>query len=159
MSGPPPKPAHLKLLLGNPGHQKIKPEVQPRIEAELPEPPSHVTGYAWDEWYRLGPELFCLRMMTVADWAVFGAYCCAYKVWKTATEKVDEIARRTKADGLVVDGKMGPYARIAAQAARDMVAFAAEFGLSPATRSRIAAGANPPQGPRKFDGLLGGRKK
>ena len=35
-----------------------------------------------------------------------------------------------------------------------MVRYAGEFGMSPAARSRIAAG--PPVGPGKFDGFFGG---
>jgi P27 family predicted phage terminase small subunit len=46
-----------------------------------------------------------------------------------------------------------PLVKIAADAASDMVRYAAEFGFSPAARARIAAGVHAqPDG--KFDGLL-----
>jgi phage terminase small subunit len=44
--------------------------------------------------------------------------------------------------------------KIAANAAKDMLRFAGEFGLTPVARARIAAGVYAqPNG--KFDGLLG----
>jgi phage terminase small subunit len=46
-------------------------------------------------------------------------------------------------------------AKIAADAARDMMKFAAEFGCTPIARSRIAAGVGgQPPSPGKFDGFL-----
>ena len=62
--------------------------------------------------------------------------------------------------GLLVRGSEGqartnPLAKIAADAAADMVKFAAEFGFSPAARSRIAAGAGPLFG-RPLDGKFAG---
>jgi P27 family predicted phage terminase small subunit len=60
--------------------------------------------------------------------------------------------------GLLVKGSEGqartnPLAKIAADAAADMVRFAGEFGFSPAARSRIAAGLKPVSS-GKFAGLL-----
>jgi phage terminase small subunit len=54
--------------------------------------------------------------------------------------------------------KGNPLVRISAHAARQ-IKFAAEVGIGPAVRARIAAGpqAESPGGaPSKFDGLLGG---
>ena len=48
-----------------------------------------------------------------------------------------------------------PLAYMARKAAADMVRYAAEFGFTPAARSRIAAGVDNQQ-ERKFDGLLAG---
>jgi hypothetical protein len=39
MRGPPPQPAHLKLLRGNPGQRPVKREPEPASLQELPEPP------------------------------------------------------------------------------------------------------------------------
>jgi phage terminase small subunit len=45
--------------------------------------------------------------------------------------------------------------KIAANAAKDMLRFAGEFGLTPVARARIALGVYA-QPTSKFDGLLGG---
>jgi P27 family predicted phage terminase small subunit len=51
--------------------------------------------------------------------------------------------------------RQNPLVKIAANAAKDMLRFAGEFGLTPVARARIAAGVYAePKG--KFEGLLGG---
>ena len=46
--------------------------------------------------------------------------------------------------------------KIAADAASDMMRYAAEFGMTPVARSRIATGVGgQPPGDGKFEGLLG----
>ena len=111
-------------------------------------------------------ELWLLRVLTVLDLMPFAAYCEAYALWRRAEEA---IAMRAELDpvfhGLLVKGPDGfaeenPLVGIARGAARDMVRFAGEFGLSPAARNRISVGApgfGPPPGPSKFAGLLGPR--
>jgi phage terminase small subunit len=50
-----------------------------------------------------------------------------------------------------------PLVRLASDAAKDMLTFAGEFGLTPVARSRLAAaGWQPPAVPSKFHGLLAG---
>jgi P27 family predicted phage terminase small subunit len=155
-------PTHLKLIRGNPGKRAIPPEPEPIQPPKMPEAPPFLTGYAADEWYRVGPELHRLGLLTVLDLGVFSAYCEAYKRWRTAEEVLATMAAKDAVTGgLLVkcaDGNAGanPLVRIAAHAARDMVSFAGEFGMSPLARARIGAGASyePPPG-GKFDGLLG----
>jgi hypothetical protein len=65
MPGPPPTPTHLKLLRGNPGHQKLRPE--PEQAPGVPEPPPFITGYAADEWWTVAVELHRLRILTKVD--------------------------------------------------------------------------------------------
>jgi P27 family predicted phage terminase small subunit len=161
MRGPPPTPLHLRLLKGNPGKRALRPEIEPASEPECPAPPPFVTGYAADEWWRLGPELHRLGLLTVLDVAALAAYCVAYQHWRTAEEKLAEMAARDPVtSGLLIkstvgDARRNPLIAIARAAAADMVSWAGEFGMSPAARSRIAAGVGPPPGPGKFDGLLG----
>ena len=62
MPGRPPTPTHLKLLRGNPGKRPIRPEPQPEQPPTPPEPPDFLTGYAFDEWRRVAPELHRLGL-------------------------------------------------------------------------------------------------
>jgi P27 family predicted phage terminase small subunit len=162
MRGPPPTPTHLRLLRGNPGKRAIRPEPQPPIPADMPEPPSFLGAYARDEWWTAGPELHRLGLLTAVDVMPFAAYCGAVDRWRTATERLDAMAENDPVmSGLMVRTRSGtpiqnPLVLTARQAANDMVTYAGHFGMTPAARARIAAaGFDRPNGSGKFDGLLG----
>jgi P27 family predicted phage terminase small subunit len=157
----PPVPTNLKLLRGNPGKRAIRPEPEPEPLAALPKPPDFLTAAAVNEWWRISEELRRLRLLTVADLHPLAAYCQAFGRWVDAERALRRMAERDPlTHGLMVKGSLGnpiqnPLVKVAAHAARDMVRYAAEFGLTPAARTRIAAGAggdDPPRG--KFAGLL-----
>jgi P27 family predicted phage terminase small subunit len=80
-------------------------------------------------------------------------YCHAYSLWRDASEQLE-------AEGLLSETKGGrtcrnPLIKIVNDAAGDMLRFAAEFGLTPVARTRLAQGLQA----SKFDGLLGGPKE
>jgi|SRR5580700_8752911 P27 family predicted phage terminase small subunit len=162
MSGPPPTPLHLRLLKGNPGKRRLRPEPEPASEPACPEPPPFLIGYAADEYWRVAPELHRLGLLTIVDLMPLCAYCEAYASWRTAVETLARVAESDPVmHGLLIksaDGnpRRNPLVKIAADAADDMVSFAGEFGLTPVARSRLAAGigGQPPR-PSKFNGLLG----
>jgi P27 family predicted phage terminase small subunit len=157
--GPPPTPTHLKLLRGNPGKRALPiNEPMPLIPPAAPEPPAFVTGYAAEEWRRVAPELHRLGLLTKVDTTMLAAYCMAYARWHTAEEVLARMADRdehtralliTATDGTA---KRNPLAKVAADATKDMLAFASQFGMTPASRTRIATNPDGPKG--KFDGLL-----
>jgi P27 family predicted phage terminase small subunit len=154
-------PTHLKLLRGNPGQRSInKYEPMPEQPARPPEPPDDLIGYAREEWNRIIVEAFRLKLVTAMDIQALAAYCYAYDRWRTARETVAAMAERDPmTHGFIVKTQSGgaapnPLVLIAANAARDMVRFASEFGLTPAARSRISA--QEAIGDGKFAGLLPG---
>jgi P27 family predicted phage terminase small subunit len=154
-------PTHLKVLRGNPGKQKLpRNEMKPHIESEIPDPPSHVTGSAREEWFRVGTELHRLRCLTVMDYAGLGAYCTAYQKWAEIEDMLNEIRSgnpkkratfMTARDGGV---KLNPLLRASLGAAAEMVRIAGEFGFSPAARARIAMGIDRAEDFGKFNGLI-----
>jgi len=162
MPGPPPTPTHLKLLRGNPGHQKLRAEPQPPIPKTCPEPPPFITGYAADEWWRIAPELHVLGLLTRIDVPALAAYCHAFGQWRMAAESLAKMAANDPVTGgLLIKTKYGdaaqnPLVSITRKHAADMVKYAGEFGLTALARSRLAQGisAPPPHG-GKFTGLLG----
>jgi P27 family predicted phage terminase small subunit len=83
--------------------------------------------------------------LTVLDSAVLAAYSQAYATWRTAEEV---LAKLTEGDQ-----RQRALARISRDAARSMVRYGVEFGLTPAARSRLAAVCGRPPG--KFGGLIG----
>jgi hypothetical protein len=58
----PPVPLQLRLLRGNPSKRPLRPEPQPEIAADVPDPPPFLSKYAQDEWWR------------VAGWMVLWSY-------------------------------------------------------------------------------------
>ena len=159
-----PVPTHLKVLRGNPGRRALpESEPEPMTSAQIPEAPPFLQGYACDEWYRIAEELHRLNLLTVVDINPLAAYCDAYARWRTAVEALAEMAKRDPVlSGLMIETRNGtpiqnPIVVTAANAANDMVRYAAEFGLTPSARARIAAGPfGGPGGQSKFSGLLAG---
>jgi P27 family predicted phage terminase small subunit len=162
MSGPPPIPLRLKVLRGNPGHQKLRHQPEPTIPASCPEPPPHIQGFAQDEWWSTGPELHRLGLLSRIDVPAFAAYCHAFGQWRMAAETLAKMqANDPIMNGMIIKTKYGdavanPLTSITRKLAGDVVRYAGEFGLTALARSRMAAGYCPPSHSiSKFDGLLG----
>lgn len=145
MPGPRPTPTRLKIIRGDPGKQRIRAEPEPTVPPQVPEAPDILDLYAREEWNRVAEELYRLGLLTVVDLQPLAAYCSAYGRWRTAEEALAAIAADDLAlHGLVVKTAEGnlrrnPLVQIAADAAAAMVKYAAEFGLTPAARSRVSA--------------------
>jgi P27 family predicted phage terminase small subunit len=157
--GPRPIPTHLQVLRGNPGHKKLSyDEPRPLIPDDVPEPPDFLCPYGQDEWHRIVLELHRLGLLTIVDYGPLAAYSQAYGTWKMAEEA---LAKMRSGDpvfqGLLVkrdkQAHINPLLSIARKAAGDMCRYASEFGMTPAARSRIAAGVGEAQ-QSKFAGLL-----
>jgi P27 family predicted phage terminase small subunit len=162
MKGRKPTPTNIKILTGNPGKRRL-PSGEPVPESNLPSPPSHLDAYAREEWERLATAMHDLGILYDVDRAVFAAYCSSYSRWRTAEEAMqrrvekagDPLAAliiKTKSENVI----QNPLVGIANKAAADMVRYAAEFGLTPSARARLAI--DPNKKASKFDGLIGGKK-
>ena len=139
MRGRRPKPTRLKLLTGNPGKRPLNAN-EPRPEAATPDCPVELGPVARQEWERMVGELAPLRMLTHLDRAALAAYCGAYALWAEATEAIHKYGAMVKSpSGYPVQS---PYVSIANRQAEIMMRIASEFGLTPASRSRISAPAD-----------------
>ena len=161
MLGPPPVPFALRKLRGNPGKRRLHAEPQPQTPETCPELPGFLSAYARDKWWRIAPQLHLLGLLSAIDVACLAAYCQAYGHWRQAEEALARMADRDETmHGLLIkttDGnaKRNPLVTVAADAAQDMLAYAAHFGLTPVARTRLATGGCGPSSPGKFDGLIG----
>jgi P27 family predicted phage terminase small subunit len=108
----------------------------------------------------VAPELYYLGCLMNLDLMPLAAYCESYQRWRHALDALATAAEGDEeAHGLTVTTSKGgtvtnPLVWIAAAAARDMLKFAGEFGMTAVARSRITA-INA-VGDGKFAGLLAG---
>jgi len=137
MRGRKPKPTRVKEVTGNPGKRPLN-DQEPQLAAGVPDIPAHLNDVARAEWERIAPQLAAAGVLTQADRAALAGYCVAWARWVEAEEKV-------RASGLLLkdkdSGKLfkNPFLAIANEALAQMRGFASEFGLSPASRSRVKA--------------------
>lgn len=134
MRGRKPKPTAVKIAAGNPGKRELN-EREPRFEIAIPTPPKHLDAEARKEWRRVAAMLYQSRVLTPADRAALAVYCVAYSRWVSAELTVQKYGTVLKSDkqGLY----QSPYLSVANRAIDTMLKAAAEFGLTPASRSRI----------------------
>jgi P27 family predicted phage terminase small subunit len=146
MRGRRPKPTRLKVLTGNPGKRPLN-LGEPRPDAAIPECPAELGPVARKEWDRLVGELAVLRLLTNLDRAALAAYCGAYALWAEAMEAIQKYGTMVKSpSGYPIQS---PYVAIANRQAEIMMRIAAEFGFTPASRSRISTPSE--QTPTLFD--------
>lgn len=132
-----PKPTALRLLDGNPGKRPINKD-EPKPRPGTPTCPFHngKDPEACRAWHRLVKELAPSGLATMMDADALALLC-------------QEMARKWDAEdklrqyGVVISEmgrpRLSPYYRIANDAAANIKALLAEFGLTPASRSRIHA--------------------
>ena len=158
-----PTPNVIKFKTGNPGHRRIKDEPMPP-DRSIPTPPVHLDAYAREEWGRIADGLHAMGVLHQIDQQVLAAYCDSYSRWRHAVEAMRARVEKAGGDQLAAlidktsNGNIvqNPLIGIANKAAGDMVRYAAEFGLTPAARARLAI--DPAKNPgSKFDGLIGAK--
>jgi len=130
-------PTALKILAGNPGKRRL-PEHEPQAKPAAPPMPDGMSAAAKAEWRRLVPELVALGVLTSIDRAALVGYC---EAWSTYLRANLELA---KPDAPLVQTTTGgdslsAWLRVRSAAAKEMRDFATEFGLTPASRTRVAA--------------------
>ena len=139
-AGRPAKPTALKELSGNPGGRPLN-DAEPKPRTVKPKMPAHLGEKAQKEWRRVVRELSAMKLLTSADADALALYCQTYQRWVDASEKIDEEGMVVKTDtGYPV---MSPYITIVNQCIKTMQRLLTEFGMTPASRSRIRVPEKP----------------
>lgn len=132
-----PIPTEVKKLMGNPGCRPLpKPgeEPEPRVYERLPQAPDWLGEYGQKEYRRVGPYLVKNKLLSEADWLPFLAYCMNVQMLVEASLSI-------KNDGMTIWGQRGPVRNPAlatfAAATTSLRSLAAEFGMTPSSRSRM----------------------
>lgn len=150
MRGRKPKPVELRVLHGSAAERARAEHPQPR--RVLPRCPEFLTGEAERCWKRLARELYDAGLLTAVDRDALATYCAAFARWRKAEDllaKSGEIIRteiKTELDAngnKVVTGGgnviQNPWLAISNKAQETMNKLAAEFGMTPSSRSRVKA--------------------
>ena len=129
-----PKPQALKKLQGT--YQPYRDGgVENRLNKKKPVCPSWLDKEAKAEWRRISKELYNAGLLRAVDKTALALYCRSFSIWKRASLLVDE-------KGFIVKTKNGniiqsPALGIANVQAREMMKALKEFGMTPASRSRL----------------------
>ncbi len=139
MAGRPARPAGLKLLEGkkpgrDSGGRKVIPP--PPFKRLPPEPPAVLTGEALAEWKRVLPELARLELVKPIDAAALTADCLCWARLVEAQREIDKV-------GVIIANEHGfavrnPAIGVIENASRELRAWANEFGLTPASETKLS---------------------
>lgn len=150
MRGRKPKPTHLRLLQGNPGHRSLNPR-EPRPQGDLTDAPGWFTESQRNGWnYAIAhaPAGLLKRL----DRSVLTAWVVAEDLHRQAAEQLARFGMLMRAQS----GELypSPYLSIVNKQASIMLKGASELGFTPAARPRIQL-APEDQGADDFDKLIG----
>jgi P27 family predicted phage terminase small subunit len=137
-------PTAIKKLRGNPGGRKLN-EREPKLETKTPAMPPNLPDLAIAEWNSIVPALLRLGVLTELDGKALAAYCFSYARWQEAEAIVRErgvlleepIVSRETGEVIGSKFKKNPMISVSSDALKIMKAYLVEFGLTPATRSRL----------------------
>jgi P27 family predicted phage terminase small subunit len=146
MSGPPPPPTEILKLRGSWRAKAREKQGQPQPKAGTPSMPHWLSPEAKAEWKRMLPQLRALGILYKLDRSALAAYCQASAELVWATETLEREGRIIDAPVFNKAGELTGHAKRphpAVKLQRDafarVKAFLGEFGLTPATRSRLKA--------------------
>ena len=134
--GRPRKPTALKLLAGNPGKRALNAR-EPKPSSTLEDPPEWLSGDAVEFWRSTGGALLRSGVVTEID---HGALAVLSQCWANIQEARALVAKygdtTTKPTGTLT---ISPYKRMEREAYQDFMRFSVEFGMTPASRSRVVS--------------------
>jgi P27 family predicted phage terminase small subunit len=148
--GAKPLPTKLKLIRGTLRKDRANPR-EPAVHSEIPRCPAELSAAAKKEWRRIAPELAALGLLAKIDRSALALYCDAYARWLEAIAALQQY-------GVVIKSPSGypiqsPYVAVANKAGEQVRLMLAEFGMTPAARSRVHA-TQQRQEESKWAGLL-----
>jgi P27 family predicted phage terminase small subunit len=151
-----PTPTALKVLHGETRPSRIN-QREPKHSPLAPGCPANLSAEAKAEWRRVVPALDRVGMLAKVDRAALAAYCECWSQWAEAQRDIrrnglitEVLEREWKAaDGVIhviVRRSKNPAVLIARDCAAQIRLFAAEFGLTPSSRSRLEVPDQPDAG-------------
>lgn len=165
MAGRRPKPTALKIAQGNPGKRKLN-QLEPQPEIIDPQIPDYLSKPARKWWEMLSPMLLRLKVLTEADQLALSMLC-------EQAAQAEEATRLIRKGGIMVkkqlydrSGKkigqvpvLHPAWKLQVESFKQLKGFLTEFGITPASRSKVTKMVQPEQLKRDPLGELRARAK
>jgi len=157
-----PKPTAIRELEGNASHRPINTE-EPKAPAGIPEMPKGLRKTAQREWRRMSWHLDTLGVLTIIDGKALAMYCDAYADWEEAQKDctkngliVEEPIVSKAGDIVGWKKKPSPAFTVKCMAMKLMKSFLIEFGMTPASRTKLRIDKKPEAGalPTREDAAL-----
>jgi P27 family predicted phage terminase small subunit len=106
--------------------------------------PDHFSEKEVEAWNRTVELIRPMMALRKVDGAVLGAYCSAFVRWQDSERQIQR-AKSIKEGLCVLDRKgkpkgISPLVLISRDAQRDMVFYAAQLGMTPASRIKMVSG-------------------
>ena len=135
LRGPAPKPRALAIAEGNPGKRPLN-GCEPEPRRKRPKCPDYLDEEAKREWRRLVPILERMRVLTEADGLALANLCLLFSTMVKAQRLLEK-------SGLLFKTKSGyiqqsPLVAIVANSVAQVNQPCREFGLTPASRTRLS---------------------
>ena len=137
--GPPPKPTHLKLIAGNPGKKPLNTR-EPKPPTGVPRCPPWISPEGRQAWNRVADRLKKMRLLTLADGEPLITYAATYARWRECEEFIEKhgLTYPTRdGKGKITSFQQFPQVAISRNCLLILTRLQQEFGLTPASRSRI----------------------
>lgn len=149
LRGPAPIPTAIRSYEGNPGKRPLN-EWEPQPKMVRPTMPRHLDAIARKEWKRLCPMLLRLLVLTEADGIALANLCVDYSILQQAQESLAKtgLLSKTAKTGMI---HQSPLLNIIAVTTDRVTRGLREFGLTPASRTRISVA--PSIGGRRLDAI------
>ena len=132
--GPAPKPTALKILAGNPGGKQLNSR-EPKPEIRAPRMPKGLPDEAQKFWKRNVSRLVTLGVLTEIDGPAFAIMSIHYAIVIEAIKQLDGEDVTIEDDNK--DKRKNPAMQILRDNSTAFRMYASEFGMTPASRSKI----------------------
>lgn len=132
-----PLPTALKIAEGNRSKTKLEPEKEPQFATSTNRPP-YLTGEAAAEWDRVYGFLTEQKILTVADETALAFYCTLFSRWRQNEKQLEleQLAIETEKGTIY----QNPLVGISNTLMEHMRKILIEFGMTPASRAKLASG-------------------
>lgn len=145
-----PAPTPTKILEARGSWRSRKNSREPKPDKGRPRCPQWLKGSAKAEWKKIVEMLDRMGILTKVDGNALARYCRLWQRWRDAEDFIAEHGDQypvKDAKGNTVSFRLFPSARVAISLAVELRRLEQEFGLTPASRTRIseeatAAGAS-----------------
>lgn len=152
MAGRKPIPTHLKAVRGTLRESRVNHD-EPQFDPSMPTPPEWLDAAALVEWGRLACTLHKMGLLSEEFRVAYALLCDAYSDYIRACQECREKGHFL--ESIQGAAYQAPWLGWKNKTRKDLVALLAEFGLTPASKSRVSAKSEKQEDANPFAKLAG----